>query len=191
MGKSLDEMTHEELSELFPVILTDYDPAWKKKFLNETKRLEQAIDTSNIVRINHIGSTAIPGIISKPTIDILLEIKDNVDTAGLISNMGNAGYRYLEQPKKPPPHIMFIKGYTEEGFKGQAFHVHIRYGGDWDEIHFRNYLLANPEAAAKYSELKIKLKQKYEFDRDAYTDAKTDFIQRIVTLARAGINKTD
>ena len=45
------------------------------------------------------------------------------------------------------PHIMFAKGYTPEGFAGQAFHVHVRYKGDWDEIYFRDYLLRHYDVA--------------------------------------------
>lgn len=184
MGKSLDEMTDEERSQLFPVILSEYKSEWKENYLKEEVVVARAIGSRNIIRLSHIGSTAVPGLLAKPTIDILVEIKDDTDTAGLISGMQLAGYRYLEQPAKPPPHMMFIKGYTAEGFKGQAFHVHVRYGGDWDELYFRDYLLAHPEAAEEYGRLKIKLKQKYEYDRDAYTDSKTRFIQRIMRLAR-------
>jgi GrpB-like predicted nucleotidyltransferase (UPF0157 family) len=189
MSKNFDEMTLGELSELFPVILSEYKPVWKKNYLQEKVVVEQAIGPHNIIRINHIGSTAVPGLIAKPTIDILVEIKDTTDTGRLISNMQTKGYIYLEQPEKPPPHMMFIKGYTPEGFKGQAFHVHIRYSGDLDELYFRDYLLTHPEAAADYSRLKLKQKQKFEYDRDGYTDAKTDFIKRITELARAEARK--
>jgi len=185
MSETLDAMTNEELGILFPIILTEYNPVWEKNYHKEKIVVEQAIGLHNIVRISHIGSTAIPGSIAKPTVDVLVEIKDGIDTARLISNMELGRYRYLEQPKKPPPHMMFIKGYTPEGFKGQAFHIHIRYNGDWDELYFRDYLLVHPETVADYGRLKLKLKKKYEYDRDAYTDAKTDFIQRITELARA------
>ncbi len=187
MNKSLDEMTDEERAELFPVILSEYKPAWVKNYLREKGAVEKSIGQQNIVRINHYGSTAIPRLISKPTIDILVEIKDGTNTAKLVSNMQLKGYRYLEQPKNPPPHMMFIKGYTSEGFKGQIFHVHVRYSGDWDELYFRDYLLAHPEIADEYGKLKLELKKKYEYDRDGYTDAKTDFIKRITKLARADI----
>ena len=86
--------------------------------------------------------------------------------------------------------MMFIKGYTEKGFKGQVFHAHVRYDGDWDELYFRDYLLTHPETAAEYGRLKMKIKQKYEYHRDAYTDAKTDFIQKIVKLARTEKHET-
>ena len=121
------------------------------------------------------------------TIDILLEIKDDTDIERLISNMHSAGYIYSEQPNNPAPHMMFMKGYTPEGFKGQVFHVHVRYSGDWDELYFRDYLLAHPEIADEYGKLKLELKKKYEHDRDGYTYAKTGFIERINKLARADI----
>ena len=172
--------------QLFPVILSEYQPVWARNYLEEEAVIEQAIGSDNIVRISHIGSTAVPRLIAKPTVDVLVEIKHDTDTARLISNMQLGGYRYVEQPENPPPHMMFIKGYTPEGFKGQVFHVHVRYSGDWDELYFRDYLLAHPEIAEEYGRLKLELKQKYEHDRDAYTSAKTDFIKRITGLARVG-----
>lgn len=184
MGDRLDEMTDEERARLFPVILSEYKPEWQERYLQEKAAVARAVGSPNIVRISHIGSTAVPGLLAKPTINILVEIKNDADTAALIAAMQRKGYRYLEQPQKPPPHMMFIKGYTEQGFKGQAFHVHVRYGGDWDELYFRGYLLAHPETAAEYARLKQELKEKYEYDRDGYTEAKTDFIQRITALGR-------
>jgi len=184
MKKSLDEMTNRELNELFPVILSEYKAEWKDNYLEEKSVLEKAIGIQNIVGMNHCGSTAVPGLIGKPTIDILLEIKDDTDAEKLISNMQSRGYRYLEQPDNPPPHIMFIKGYTPQGFKGQVFHVHVRYKWDWDELYFRDYLLNHPDITEEYGKLKIELLKKYKYDRDGYTDAKTDFIRRITLMAR-------
>jgi len=78
-------MTDEERWQLFPIILSEYQPAWPENYRREKARLEQAIGLSEIVRINHIGSTAVPGLIAKPTIDVLLEIQDAADTSRLIS----------------------------------------------------------------------------------------------------------
>ncbi len=191
MVKSLDDMTNEERWQLFPIILSEYKPIWKTNYLKEMAVVKEAMGSYNIIRISHIGSTAVPGLIAKPTVDILVEIKDNTDTDRLISNMQLGGYRYLEQPENPPPHMMFIKGYTPEGFKGQVFHVHVRYSGDWDELYFRDYLLAHPETSEEYGKLKLELKNKYEYDRDGYTYAKTEFIERITKLARAEVNKNN
>lgn len=184
MTKSLDELTDEELWQLFPIMLSEYQPMWKERYLEENKVIMQAIGSHNIVRIHHIGSTAIPGLIAKPTIDILVEIEDATDTNSLVSSMQKCGYRYLKQPDNPPPHMMFIKGYTRKGFKGQVFHVHVRYRGDWDEIRFRDYLISHPDTAREYGELKKSLKDLHEHNRDAYTQAKTGFIRRACELAR-------
>lgn len=80
--------------------------------------------------------------------------------------------------------MMFMKGYTPQGFKGQAYHLHVRYAGDWDEPIFCHYLQLHPKVARKYGELKVELKKRYEHDRDAYTESKTEFITSIVQLAR-------
>ena len=80
--------------------------------------------------------------------------------------------------------MMFMKGYTPRGFEGQAYHIHVRYPGDWDELYFRDYLILHPDSARKYGELKLQLKEKYEFDREAYTRGKTEFIQSVIKKAR-------
>lgn len=80
--------------------------------------------------------------------------------------------------------MMFLKEYTENGFQGQAYHIHVRYSGDWDEIYFRDYLLANPDVAKEYGELKVQLAKQYKNDREEYTKSKTEFIKRITEVAR-------
>jgi GrpB-like predicted nucleotidyltransferase (UPF0157 family) len=189
MSKNLDEMTDEERAQLFPIVLSEHKSYWQENYRKEKTALEQAVGVKNIVRINHIGSTAIPNLIAKPTIDILIEIVNDIDVEKLIANMQSAGYRHIKQPTTPIPHWFFIKGYTPQGFEGQVFHVHVNYSGDWDELLFRDYLLRHPETAVEYGKLKLELQKKFEHNRDGYTDAKTDFIKRIVQLARAENSK--
>lgn len=184
MAKSLTDMTNEELWRLFPIILSQPDPAWKDRYLTEKAALEREIGAANIFRLSHIGSTAVPNLLAKPTIDMLLEIKEGTDLEQLRATLQGSGYLYSPQPDKPAPQMMFMKGYTPEGFKGQAYHLHVRYGGDWDELYFRDYLSSHPGVAGEYAKLKLELKEKYEFDRDGYTAAKTDFIKNITRLAR-------
>ena len=76
------------------------------------------------------------------------------------------------------------KGYTESGFAEKVYHIHLRLKGDIDEVYFKNYLIDNPDIAKEYEELKIMLWKKYEFDRDAYTNAKTKFVQKYTKLAK-------
>lgn len=66
--------------------------------------------------------------------------------------------------------MMFMKGYTPNGFKGQSFHIHVCYKGDWDELYFRDYLLRHSDIAKEYGSLKYKLMKKYKNDREAYTE---------------------
>lgn len=184
MGKQLSQMTNEELWRLFPIILSEHDPAWPGRYTEEKEAIEHIVGKGNIVRINHIGSTSVQGLFAKPTIDILLEIADGCDTNKLKRDLVSIGYIFTEKPENPPPHMMFMKGYTPQGFRGQAFHVHVRYMGDWDELYFRDYLKEHGDVADEYGRLKASLREAYEHDRDGYTDAKTEFINRYTAFAR-------
>ena len=129
MCKQPEEMTAAELGMLFPILLAKHDPAWQGRYQEEADRLATALG-SRIVRIHHIGSTSVPGLLAKPTIDILLEVCTDADCGTLIDTVRNLGYRYSPQPENPAPHMMFMKGYTPHGFEGQAYHLHVRYPGD-------------------------------------------------------------
>ncbi len=177
-------MTNEELWQLFPIILSSHDPLWKNIATNEMETILQSLGKENICRINHIGSTAVEGLLAKPTIDILLEITDDCDTKNLIHLFQEAGWLFSPQPKNPAPHMMFMKGYTLDGFRGQAFHLHVRYFGDWGELYFRDYLQSNAEVRREYTELKSRLQKLFEHDRDAYTNAKGPLIQQWTETAR-------
>ncbi|MPM84596.1 hypothetical protein SDC9_131669 [bioreactor metagenome] len=147
----------------------------------EEKALLQEVFGDTVLRISHIGSTVVPGLVAKPTIDILLEIKEDIDIAKITGIMVDKGY-IVNTP--PIDIITYVKGYGPNGFVGQAFHIHVRHSGDWDALYFRDYLIAHPVAAKQYELLKLDLKDKYEFDRDGYTAAKGEFVERITALAR-------
>jgi GrpB-like predicted nucleotidyltransferase (UPF0157 family) len=136
----------------------------------------------SFVRISHIGSTAVPGLLSKPTIDILLEVDESTDLEPFTEALLDAGY-VVNTPRGD--RILYLKGYTPQGFVGQAMHIHVRSSGDWGELYFRDYLIAHPETASEYAALKQTLLKQYEHDRDGYTDAKSEFIRNITELARA------
>ena len=184
MSTPLQEMTNEELWVLFPIILSEHRAEWTKFYEQEKDSIISALGTKNISRINHIGSTSVPGLIAKPTIDILLEIPTDADIPSLTAALISAGYICNMQPNNAAPHLMFMKGYTPQGFRGQAVHLHVRFPGDWDELYFRDYLRSHPETAKSYGKLKQNLQLRYEHDRDAYTEAKTDFIHEATRLAR-------
>jgi len=182
--KLIDELSIEELGKLFPIILVDHQVNWKFIYQKEKDYITETIGENNIISVNHIGSTPIPEIKSKPTIDILLEIENKTDLDNLINNMKKKGYNFIAQPKSSEPHMMFAKGYTINGFKGQAIHIHVRYEGDWDEIYFCDYLKINPDIAKEYESLKIKLSNQYRNNRELYTEGKSEFIKNVTMIAR-------
>lgn len=170
----------ERLGRLYPVILADYNPKYPELYRAERDFL-LGIFGDSVLRISHIGSTAVPDLISKPTIDILLEIKKDTDLTAITETLTNTGYIV----NKPPMDIItYIKGYGENGFEGQVYHIHVREFTDHDAFYFRDYLLAHPETAKEYGELKQKLLPQFEHDRDGYTAAKGEFIGRVTALAR-------
>ena len=184
MDENIGNLSTSELGELFPIKIVDYNPGWPELFLMEKQNIFNILDEKVISRIEHIGSTAVPGLCAKPTIDILLEIKENTDPDMLITKLQYMDYKYISKPENPPPHMMFAKGYTIKGIKGQTFHIHVRYPSDWDEIIFRDFLRENPEVAREYAQLKRRLSVEFRNDREKYTESKTAFIEQTTRYAR-------
>ena len=181
MSKELSEMTMEELWELFPIFLVEHREQWKEDYKIIESELQKLLSDRAAPRINHIGSTAIPGIWAKNIVDVLVEIplSENIDNAAKI--MKQNGFIVMSADVK---RISLNKGYTKEGFADKVFHIHLRYAGDNDELYFRDYLNEHPDVAKEYEALKLNLWKKFEHNRDAYTDAKTDFILRWTQEAR-------
>lgn len=184
MEKPLSEKTLKELWELFPIILKEHNPDYRNWYETEKEYLFKIIGANNIKRMNHIGSTAVDGLIAKPTIDILLEISDICDIVQLKSKLINSGWTCMSYEDNPELKISFNKGYTPKGFAEKVFHLHVRYLGDWSELYFRDFLRINPNIAKEYGRLKIDLKEKYEHNRDAYTEAKSEFVIKYTKIAK-------
>lgn len=178
--KSLSEMTLEELWQLFPIYLTSYNPQWRDWAKEEIDLLSEFLSEYYPI-VNHIGSTAIPGIQAKPIIDILVEISPNADWQGVKTELETAGYICMSSSGN---RMSFNKGYTPEGYAEKVFHIHVHAIGDNDEIIFRDYLNSHSEVAREYEALKLSLLPQFKNDRDGYTDAKTDFIKRVLNNAR-------
>ncbi|WP_416825279.1 GrpB family protein [Ectobacillus polymachus] len=184
MGKDLSEMTLEELWELFPIILKEHNTDYKNWYETEKQRLLNFIDKKMIIRINHIGSSAVEGLIAKPTVDILLEIDNESNIEKLTDILLHNGWLLMSSQKQPFFNMVFNKGYTKDGFAEKVYHLHVRYYGNWNELYFRDYLMEHEEVANEYGKLKLRLIEKYEHDRDGYTDAKSDFILKYTKKAK-------
>ena len=185
MPRPLSELTLEELWQIFPIVLRDHNPQYSQWYREEAAALTQAIGLDAIARMEHIGSTAVPGLLAKPTVDILLELTPDPDMGQLQQDLAAAGWGCMHSQIRPVLQLDYNKGYTPEGFAERVFHLHIRALGDPDELYFRDYLRANPPVAAAYARLKGGLLQAYEHDRDGYTAAKTAFVREHTTAARA------
>ena len=181
--KTLSEMTLEELWQLFPIILSDHNPDWKNDYEEEKKLLEKQFGDL-LVGIYHIGSTAVEGLIAKPTVDILLEVKPASFPDAVRKTAERCGYTVMAEKNMPEYRLDLCKGYTPQGFADKVFHLHIRYPGNDDEIVFRDFLKRNPGKAEEYAALKIELQKRFRHNRDAYTEAKGDFIRACVNEAR-------
>ena len=180
----LSAMTQEELWQLFPIILSEHNPNWINYYQEEKALLEKSFG-SLLVRIKHIGSTAVEGLIAKPTVDILLETDPAASPETVRQAAERCGYTVMSEKTVSEYRLDLCKGYTPQGFAKRVFHLHIRHPGDWDEIVFRDFLRQNPAKADEYARLKTDLQKRFEHDRDAYTEAKGDFIRACVKEARS------
>lgn len=181
MSKSLLEMSLEELWKLFPIYLIKHQDKWSTWYQEEVTILESILPAQYNVRINHIGSTAIKGIWAKPIVDMLIEVPNKNAMMEIKELLTINKYICMADHKN---RVVFNKGYTEKGFAEKVYHIHIRYINDNDEIYFRDYLNAYPKIAKEYELLKISLWKKYKYNRDKYTEGKTEFVTKYTKRAK-------
>ena len=165
------------------VSLAEPNAFWERAYATEAQAIGQALGDMAI-DIQHVGSTAIPGIKAKPIIDIVVGVKHFDDGPRCIPAMEAIGYDYAGADIVPDDHL-FGRGVTGET-RTHLAHVVEYQGFNWRRnIFFRDRLQGDPALALAYEELKIGLAQKYAESRAAYTGAKKDFIDRV--LAEAGL----
>ena len=178
------ELSAEELGRLFPIRLAEYDPRWPEMYEAEARSLRERFPRV-IVRTEHIGSTAVPGLAAKPTIDLIAEITSFEDAEREIAPVLTAEAVGHDYPSGPAPgHMAFWKGYFPE--TPVKFHYHMAPAGHplMDRVFFRDYLREHPETAREYERLKRRLAEIHRNDRDAYTDAKGGFIREVTERAK-------
>lgn len=180
-GGSLTEMSLEELWELFPISLVEPNGTWAQQYRKiEAELIETLGDVSGLC-VNHIGSTAIAGIKAKDIVDVLVEVDAVEPLPAVAESLEALGFVRMSETST---RISMNLGYTLEGYAEEVFHIHLRYRGDNDELYFRDYLNEHPDVAREYEALKVSLCIRYDHDRDAYTDAKADFVRTWSEAAR-------
>lgn len=184
--ETLEQKVQRLVSDKISVVA--YDPRWAEMFRREKAHLQECLPEALIGRIEHFGSTAVPGLAAKPIIDMLVEVRslDAVREAAP-PILEAQGYEYLWRPTwgddTPPFYAWFIKR-DAEGKRTHHIHMVEADFEHWERLLFRDYLIEHPEVAQAYGELKVRLSGEFPNDRVKYTKAKTDFIERVTRLAK-------
>jgi GrpB-like predicted nucleotidyltransferase (UPF0157 family) len=161
-----------------PIEIVPPDPAWPTRFAVVRGRIADTLGPV-AMRVDHVGSTAVPGLAAKPIIDIQVSVADLEDEDAYTPGLASLGWPLRAREAEQ-------RFFCEPGGVTRATHVHVCAAtSEWERRHllFRDYLRAHPDRARSYGELKLALAARYRHDRIAYTEAKGPFIDE--TMARA------
>lgn len=164
------------------VTIHPHDPRWADSFRRERDHLRGCLPIDLLGRIEHFGSTAVPGLAAKPVVDILVEVKDlEAAKERIVPILEAQGYDYFWRPTHgddgPPFYAWFIK--RNPATRVRTHHIHMveaTFAEHWDRLLFRDYLIDHPEAAREYEQLKVRLASAFPNDRVAYTNGKHEFV---------------
>lgn len=168
------------------VEIVSYNPQWPRDAEIEIERIKSILPSNEIIDIQHVGSTAIPGLSAKPIIDIQISAK-SLDAMKVIAVplLQKLGYEFWHD-NPDPERMFFVKGMPTYGEK-RTHHIHI-FNHDskhwYNKIVFRDYLISHPDCAKEYEELKYHLSKVHFYDREKYTDEKKAFVNKILQLAK-------
>jgi GrpB-like predicted nucleotidyltransferase (UPF0157 family) len=166
------------------VELVPSSPDWPQRFEEEATRLRAIIPADLLIDLEHIGSTAVPGLVAKPIIDIQAMVTDlEAAKARLVEPLEAAGYAFwAENPDTD--RLFFVKGLPPSAPR-RTHHLHIMEAGReaLKHIVFRDYLIDHPDEAARYAALKQDLAKQHRTDREAYTAAKGAYIEGVLDRA--------
>lgn len=175
---------HRKIEDEDRICLAEYNPEWPEQYARFSSRLREYAGPDLILRTEHYGSTAVPGISAKPIIDVLAEISSfSAARARLLPLLlpdNRWEYWWYEN------HMTFIR---RENFMGRrTYHLHAAPKGHriWEQLAFRDYLKTHPGDAERYAALKRDLAEKYPDDRERYTRAKTEFIRTVLGRVTSG-----
>ncbi len=172
------------------VSIAPYDPKWPDLFRIEKEHLLSCLPTGLVGRIEHFGSTAVPGMSAKPIIDLLVEVTSLEETkVRIVPILEAQGYEYFWSPNwggdvTPRRYVWFIK---RDARGKRTHHIHMIepcFTRCWDRLLFRDYLICHPEVAAEYEALKLWLAAAHPHNRPAYTRGKMEYIARVTDQAK-------
>ncbi|MCA1643748.1 MAG: GrpB family protein [Acidobacteria bacterium] len=182
MGKSLEQRIEYAIRE--EISIAPYDPEWPVLYETEAASLRGRLPQLVVIRIEHFGSTAVPGLAAKPVVDVLVQVSSLEETREqIVPILEAAGYDYFWRTDVSPAYAWFIK----RGSGGKrTHHIHMVEADSklWERLYFRDYLREFPEEAKRYAELKQFLSEKYPNDRVAYTEGKAGYVMAITERAK-------
>jgi 16S rRNA processing protein RimM len=158
-----------------PIVIADYDESWPSRYETEAARLREALGDV-AVRIEHVGSTSVPGLSAKPVIDIQLSVASFEPAARYAAPLRGLGYEQFPDPGTPD-HRIFV---FPKGGDPRQINLHVcEAGSEWERRHpaFRDRLRSDPAARDEYAALKRELALKFGNDVESYADAKSEFIR--------------
>ena len=156
-----------------PIVIADYDPAWPRRFALERERIRTALGAAAI-RIEHIGSTSVPGLAAKPIVDVLVTVADPEDDGAFVPALQGAGYVLRV---REPGHRML-----RTPARDVQIHVWADDGAEVDRhLTFRDRLRGSPERRREYEQLKRKLAKRDWPDVNHYANAKSPFIESVLS----------
>ena len=162
-----------------PIVIVEYEPSWPQEFERLRDRASRAVG-GFVVAIEHVGSTAVPGLAAKPIIDIQIAVAAFEPLAAYRSPLEILGYTFrADNPDR-------TKRYFRESPGTRRTHIHVRQHGSWSEqfaLLFRDFLRCHSQQASEYAALKLALIQEDTHDRRGYTEAKGPAIWAIMRQA--------
>ncbi len=159
--------------------LVAYDPAWPARFAAEAARLRVALGAA-AQRIEHVGSTAVPGLDGKPVLDIAIAVANDADADFCIAPMQTLGYAYRGPYGDDPRRRYYVRD-DDAGVRLVHVHLYVLPAAAWHEkLAFRDALLADPELALSYAAEKRRIAEAVGWEKEAYSIAKGPFVQRVL-----------
>lgn len=184
----IERPEHVERALREPVEIVPYDPAWPASFAAEAARLRALLPAELIGRIEHFGSTAVPGLAAKPIVDMLLEVRSLREAVSVIAPLLQAqGYEFFWRVEEHGlPEVNYAWFIKRDARGRRTHHIHCLEPGSsqWQRLQFRDYLVAHPALALEYDTLKRDIAARFPHDRIAYAKAKTAFIERVTAAAQ-------
>jgi GrpB-like predicted nucleotidyltransferase (UPF0157 family) len=166
------------------VRIVPHDIEWARLYQHERARLAETLGP-HVLDIQHVGSTAIPGILAKPILDIALAVAHFEAATVCIAPLEECGYLYRGENGIPRRHYFVLRAPHSDTTQVHL-HMHEIHSFEWvNLLLFRDYLRAHPQEAQSYQKLKQTLATQFRHDRQAYTEGKAAFVANILDLARA------